>query len=57
VHDFGAGDLLAVRAANGRSSFHRFTRDAAPLVDIKARLIVVIPQADAEDIPDDEDAP
>jgi len=57
VHDFGAGDLLAVRAANGRSSFHRFTRETAPLVDIKARLIVVIPQADAEDIPDDEDAP
>jgi 16S rRNA processing protein RimM len=43
VQDFGAGDLLDVRLADGGSVLVPFTREAAPVVDIKARRIEVLP--------------
>lgn len=49
VHDFGAGDLLAVRGADGKTHYLPFTREAAPVVDLLARRIVVIPPTEAED--------
>jgi 16S rRNA processing protein RimM len=40
VQNFGAGDLLEVALASGQTWFLPFTREAAPLVEIKARRIV-----------------
>lgn len=41
IHDFGAGDLLEVRPASGRTLMIPFTRDAVPEIDIpKGRLRV-----------------
>lgn len=43
VHDFGAGELLEVRAP-GRPSLHLpFTKAAIPVIDLKARKLVAIP--------------
>lgn len=49
VHDFGAGDLLAVRGADGKTQYLPFTRAAAPVVDLTARRIVVVAPTEAED--------
>lgn len=54
VHDFGAGDLLAVRGADGKTQFLPFTRAAAPVVDVKARRIVAVPPPAADDDDDIE---
>lgn len=43
VHDFGAGDLLDVTRAGGKSLLVPFTRAVCPDVDIAARRIVCVP--------------
>jgi 16S rRNA processing protein RimM len=44
VHNFGAGDLLEVRAPGAESVMVPFTREAVPEVDVKAgRVVVVVP--------------
>jgi len=56
VHDFGAGDLLAVRDATGRTMFLPFTLEAVPVVDVKARRIVATPPVAAAEDGDDADS-
>lgn len=57
VHDFGAGDLLAVRDEAGRTAFLAFTRAAAPIVDVKAKRIVVDPPSADDPAPDESASP
>lgn len=46
VQDFGAGDLLEVRPARGKTFYIPFTRDFVPEVDLDARSVTV-------DLPED----
>lgn len=46
LHNFGAGDVLALRAADGREILVPFTRERVPVVDVKNRRIVVVAFAD-----------
>lgn len=49
VHDFGAGDILEIRLASGRSELFAFTRENFPEVDIAGgRVIFVPPQSVSE---------
>jgi 16S rRNA processing protein RimM len=49
VQNFGAGDLLEIRpAAGGRTLLVPFVKAAVPVVDMKARRVVV-------NMPEDED--
>ncbi|MEM8877200.1 MAG: ribosome maturation factor RimM [Pseudomonadota bacterium] len=43
VHEFGAGDLLDVQLADGRSVLIPFTCEVVPVVDIDAGRIDVVP--------------
>jgi 16S rRNA processing protein RimM len=43
VQNYGAGDLLELRAGDGGSILVPFTREAVPEVDIAARRVVVVP--------------
>ena len=42
VHDFGAGDVLELTGPDG-AAFIPFTKDAVPLVDIKAGRVIADP--------------
>lgn len=42
VHDFGAGDVLEIERADGRSEMVPFTRAAVPEVDLAAGVIRVV---------------
>jgi 16S rRNA processing protein RimM len=46
VQDFGAGDLLEVRPARGRSFYIPFTKDFVPVVSLAEKSVTV-------DLPDD----
>lgn len=48
VHDFGAGDVLELRKADGRTAHLPFSRQVAPLVDVKGGRIVVRPPDEIE---------
>lgn len=41
VQDFGAGDILEIRLANGRGVFAPFTRAAVPAVDLKGGFVTL----------------
>lgn len=43
IHDFGAGDLLEVTAADGRQTLVPFTRQIVPEVDLEAGRLRVDP--------------
>ena len=52
VHNFGAGDVIAIQRPDGSDLFLPFTREVVPFVDIKAgRIVVVAPEetSDKED--------
>ena len=49
VHNFGAGEVVEIEAADGASDFVPFTEDAVPLIDLANRRIVVVPPREAED--------
>ena len=54
IHNFGAGDILELRAADGRDTMMvPFTDATVPVVDIAGRRIVVDPpqETSAEDTP------
>lgn len=51
VHDFGAGDILEIRAPQGRTLYVAFTRENVPVVDVVGRRVVIAP-ADAEGDPE-----
>ena len=56
VHDYGAGDMLEIKPKDGKSYYHPFTKAATPRVDIKAGLVVIVPQiAPAARRQDEED--
>ena len=48
VHDFGAGDVLELRKVDGRTAHLPFSRQVAPLVDVKGGRIVVRPPEEIE---------
>jgi len=48
VHEFGAGDTLEIKPAQGPSFYHPFTLEHAPTVDMAARRIVIV-QEEAEE--------
>lgn len=54
VQDFGAGDILEVRRADGTLEMFAFTRGTVPVVDIGGGRIVVVPPVSVE--ARDEDA-
>ncbi|MGQ0741854.1 MAG: ribosome maturation factor RimM [Alphaproteobacteria bacterium] len=44
VHNFGAGDIIEVEDAKGKSRMFPFTRDIVPEVDVAAgRMVAVLP--------------
>lgn len=47
IHNFGAGDVLEVRLANGETILLPFTEIAVPRIDLEGRTIVVDPPAEA----------
>ena len=45
VHNFGAGDVIAIARSDGSDIFLPFTREVVPVVDIKAgRIVVAAPE-------------
>ncbi len=48
MHNFGGGDLLEVLPPEGKSWLLPFTKQAVPLVDIKAGRVVVDPPQEVE---------
>jgi len=55
VQDFGAGDLLEIRVPGERQTMLiPFTKACVPVVDVKARRLVIVPLEDVGD--DDDDA-
>lgn len=58
VQNFGAGDLLEIKPADGRQSlFVPFTKAAVPVVDVKAGRVVVHPPQEIEGEPgNDQDS-
>ena len=49
VHDFGAGDILEIRLAGGKTELFAFTRENFPEVDLAGgRISFVPPQAVSE---------
>jgi 16S rRNA processing protein RimM len=48
VPNFGAGDILEVRAANGDTFLFPFTRQVVPDVNVKAGYLVIEPPTEAE---------
>lgn len=41
IHDFGGGDVIELRLADGASAMIPFTREAVPALDIQAGFIIV----------------
>ena len=41
IHDFGGGDMLEIHKKGEKSWFHPFTKAAVPIVDMKARRVVI----------------
>ncbi|MGE0047250.1 MAG: ribosome maturation factor RimM [Hyphomonadaceae bacterium] len=53
VENFGAGDVIEVKAENGARFFLPFTKDAIPEIDLKARRLV----ADPPEVIEGDEAP
>jgi 16S rRNA processing protein RimM len=49
LHNFGAGDVLAVARSDGDELFLPFTRENVPIIDMKAGRVVVAPPEEAAD--------
>lgn len=48
VYDFGAGDLLEVALDDGGTTYLPFTREVAPVVDLAAGTVTVMPPAEVD---------
>jgi 16S rRNA processing protein RimM len=58
VHDYGAGDLIEIRAEDGTEHLVPFTRAAVPEVDLDAgRIVVALPDEVSEEAPEEAIAP
>ncbi|HWU27439.1 MAG TPA: ribosome maturation factor RimM [Rhizomicrobium sp.] len=45
IHNFGAGDVIAIAQPDGSDLLLPFTRDVVPVIDLKAgRIVVVAPE-------------
>ena len=51
VENFGAGDLIEVRAENGQRLSLPFTRETVPTIDLERRRLVVQPPEELEATP------
>jgi 16S rRNA processing protein RimM len=49
VHNFGAGDVIAIARADGGDMFLPFTHAVVPTVDVKSGFVVVAVPEEAED--------
>ena len=48
IHNFGAGDVIVIELPDGDDLFLPFTRESAPIVDVKGgRIVVAVPRDDA----------
>lgn len=54
VQDFGAGDILEIRFADGRNAFVPFSKAAVPAVDVKGGTITIDPVAAGLSSTDDD---
>jgi 16S rRNA processing protein RimM len=41
IHNFGAGDLLEILSKDGRSILISLTKEAVPIIDLKAKKVVI----------------
>ena len=41
VHDFGGGDVLEIQTPGEKDWYHPFTKEAVPVVDVKAGRVVI----------------
>jgi 16S rRNA processing protein RimM len=58
IHDFGAGDVIALERADGEEVLLAFTRANFPVVDIAGGRLVVDPPIEVEAVPEaPNDAP
>lgn len=48
VHNFGAGDILEIAPRRGQTILVPFTKETAPLVDIAAGRIIIVPPGEIE---------
>ena len=48
IHNFGAGDVVEIKAEDGESVMVPFTDTAVPEIDIEARRIIVVPPVATE---------
>jgi 16S rRNA processing protein RimM len=55
VQNHGAGDIVEVEMANGKTNFLPFTKRAVPEVDIEKGRIVIDPPAELEWKPDEKE--
>ena len=46
IQNFGAGDVIEIKDSSGASQYLPFTRQSVPIVDLKAKNIVVAAQAE-----------
>lgn len=46
LFDFGAGDVMEIRGEQGGSAMIPFTRDSVPVVDVRGKRVVAVPQPD-----------
>ena len=53
VQNYGAGDIVEVETAPGRTEFLPFTKRVVPVVDVEGGRIVVDPPAETEVKPDE----
>lgn len=52
VQNFGAEDMLEIRAPNGRTRFIEFSKADVPVVDIAGRRVVVAPLEETNETPE-----
>lgn len=52
VQNFGAEDMLEIRAQSGRTRFVEFSKADVPVVDIAGRRIVVAPLEETDETPE-----
>jgi 16S rRNA processing protein RimM len=48
VHNFGAGDVIEIKSAQGETLLVPFTETAVPKIDLAARRVVVVPPVEVE---------
>jgi 16S rRNA processing protein RimM len=54
LHDFGAGDVIEIAIASGGTVVFPFTKEVVPVVDLHAGTVVVVPPAEIEAKPSED---